>query len=109
MDPALTGPIELNSSYVGGGDFWSGACWLDVLNVGWLRLFPHHQAKRPHAEAGGGVSNSHLLYVWARVNSIIISEAAIMRASVGPTLLQAAGAAHHLTADSSAEGVTPTS
>lgn len=32
-----------------------------------------------------------------------------MCAGVGPTLLQTAGAAHHLTADSYAEGVTRTS
>lgn len=64
--------------------------------------------KRLHRGAGESelwLWNTHLLCIWAWINSIIISGAVIMcpsicRAMVGPTLLQTAGAAHHLTADS---------
>lgn len=34
------------------GHFWHPTCWLDVLNVGWLQLFPHQSVKRLRGEAG---------------------------------------------------------
>lgn len=35
------------------GHFWHQGCWLDGLNVGWLRAFPHHYVRRLHGEVGG--------------------------------------------------------
>jgi len=81
------------------GQFWHQTCWLaaDISSS---------PGETPSQR--GRVWNSHLLCVLARVNSIIIFEAVIMCSGVGPagggggpTLLQTAGAAHHLTADSS--------
>lgn len=74
------------------GNFWNQTCWLDWLNSGWLQLCPHRQMKRLHrgaAETELQVWNTHLLCIWAWVNSIIISEAvitcpSICRAMVGP-------------------------
>lgn len=77
------------------GHFWHPTCWLDVLNVGWLQLFPHQSVKRLRREAGEsglGVRNSHLLCVWAWVNSIIIFEALIMCSSVGRAVAVVAAA-----------------